>query len=98
MYKLGQLSQEITAELIGDPNAEVDRARPFDTAGDRDITFAATRACLEQLDRSRATVVIVKHAPPSPATNLLVAPDPKLAFARAVSLLHTKRRVLIGVS
>jgi UDP-3-O-[3-hydroxymyristoyl] glucosamine N-acyltransferase len=98
MYKLGKLSQAIGAELIGDPNAEVDRARPFDSACDRDITFAATPACLERLDRSGAAAIIVKEAPPGAVTNLLVADNPKLAFARAVSLLHGQVRTPSGVS
>jgi UDP-3-O-[3-hydroxymyristoyl] glucosamine N-acyltransferase len=98
MYKLGQLSEAIASELIGDPNAEVYRARPFDSAGHGDVTFAATPDCLERLDRSAATAVIVKKALPGTSRNLLVASSPKLAFARAVSLLHLQARTPRGVS
>jgi len=98
MYKLGQLSGAISAELIGDPDAEVDRARPFDSAGDRDVTFAATPDCLERMAESAATAVIVKQAQPGTARNLLVAASPKLAFARAVALLHGQARTPGGVS
>jgi UDP-3-O-[3-hydroxymyristoyl] glucosamine N-acyltransferase len=98
MYNLGQLSRAIAAELIGDPDAIVERARPFDAAGDRDVTFAATPGCLEQLDRSRAAAVILKQAPANPPVNLLITANPKLAFARAISLLHGKDRVPRGVA
>jgi len=98
MYKLGQLSEAIAARLIGDPDAEVDRAKPFDAAGDRDITFAATPAYVEQLGRSGATAVILGQAPQNPATNVLISANPKLAFARALLLLHGKDRPVTGVS
>jgi len=98
MYKLGQLSQAIGTDLIGDPNAEVERARPFDSAGNRDVTFAATQPYLEQVGLSGATAVIVKDAPPNPGTNLLIAANPKLAFARAISLLHSNITQPRGVS
>jgi len=98
MYKLGQLSQAIAAHLVGDPNAEVERASPFDAAGEHDVTFAAIPAYVENLDQSRATAVIVKQAQPGACTNLLVAANPKLAFARAVLLLHDRARSPRGVS
>jgi UDP-3-O-[3-hydroxymyristoyl] glucosamine N-acyltransferase len=98
MYKLAQLSQAINAELIGDPNAVVERARPFETAGEGDVTFAATPAYLDRLDRSSAAAVIVRQAPAASGRNLLLAANPKLAFARAVSLLHGIGRAPTGVS
>ncbi|MCI0486314.1 MAG: UDP-3-O-(3-hydroxymyristoyl)glucosamine N-acyltransferase [Blastocatellia bacterium] len=98
MHNLGQLAQIIKAELIGDPQALVQRARPFDLAGEGDITFAVNAAYRSRITQSPATAIII--APPAEASNvnLLIAANPKLAYARAIQALHGKPYQPTGVS
>lgn len=98
MRTLGNLAELIKAELVGDSEAVVRQARPFDSASEGDITFASDAAYRARIDESEASAIIV--APPAPASgkNLLVARSPKLAFARAVELLHGKSYLPLGVS
>ncbi|HVF91558.1 MAG TPA: UDP-3-O-(3-hydroxymyristoyl)glucosamine N-acyltransferase [Blastocatellia bacterium] len=98
MRTLGNLAELIDAELIGDPEAVVRQARPFDSALEGDITFASDAAYRAKIERSAASAIII--APPAidSARNLLVARNPKLAFARAVGLLHGKSYTPLGVS
>jgi len=98
MHTLNHLAEAIKAELIGDPDAVVRRAQPFDTAIEGDITFATAPAYLARLNESRATAIIVAGAVARVDTNLLVAKDPKLAFARAINLLHAASYQPAGVS
>ena len=42
MPKLAELAQVIEADLIGEPDALINRARPFDLAAEGDVTLAAT--------------------------------------------------------
>lgn len=98
MHNLGQLAQIIKAELIGDPEALVQRVRPFESAQEGDITFASNSAYRSRLNESPATAIII--APPAETSdrNLLIASNPKLAFARAIHALHGKAYRPIGVS
>jgi UDP-3-O-[3-hydroxymyristoyl] glucosamine N-acyltransferase len=98
MRTLGNLAEIIKAELIGDPQAIVSRVRPFDSAGEGDITLAGEPGYRARLDESAATAVII--APPAieSGRNLLVAASPKLAFARAIQALHGESYRPSGVS
>ena len=98
MFSLSQLAQLISAELVGDPEAIVTRAQSFESAGAGDITFATNAAYLTRLDECRATAIIVKSRPAGMRSNLLIAPSPKLAFARALQVLHAKPYRPSGVS
>ncbi|HXG66088.1 MAG TPA: UDP-3-O-(3-hydroxymyristoyl)glucosamine N-acyltransferase [Blastocatellia bacterium] len=99
MYTLKELAQAIKAELSGDPEAVVRRARPFDSAEEGDVTFALDAAYRSRLGESRAAAVIVAPpAPEAPGCNLLIARNPKLAFARAVQALHAAAYTPTGVS
>lgn len=98
MYTLGELARIINAQLVGEPEAVVRRARPIDSAEEGDVTFALEERYRARVPESRATAVIV--APPAefPDRNLLISAKPKLAFARAIRALHARPYVPRGVS
>jgi UDP-3-O-[3-hydroxymyristoyl] glucosamine N-acyltransferase len=98
MHTLNHLAEVIRAELIGDPEAVIRRAQPFADAIEGDVTFATTPAYLARLSESRATAIIVARKVEGVACNLLIAKDPKLAFARAVQSLHATAYQPLGVS
>lgn len=95
---LGRLAELVKAELVGDPDAVVSRAQPFTSAGRGDVTFAADAGYLARLNESKATAVIVRSLIDEPGVNLLIAKHPKLAFARAIQLLHSRPYLATGVS
>ncbi|HEU4386876.1 MAG TPA: UDP-3-O-(3-hydroxymyristoyl)glucosamine N-acyltransferase [Blastocatellia bacterium] len=98
MYTLAELAGIINAELLGDPNAVVRRAWPFEDSEEGDITFAASPQYRARIASSRATAIII--APPSIETrgNIFLARNPKLAFALAIRALHQAARDVRGVS
>lgn len=98
MAKLRELARLIKADLIGEPEAEVTRARPFELAVEGDVTLAMGPAYFPRVNESRATAVIVAAPIAGSSRNLLVAGDPKLAFARAIESLHKTAYEAIGVS
>lgn len=98
MPRLGELAQIIKADLVGDPDAEVTRARPFDLAETGDVTLAMDSKYLSRIDDSPATAFIVSAAIPGSTRNLLVAPSPKLAYARAIEALHNTEYKPLGIS
>ncbi len=98
MTKLFELARLINAELIGARDAEVTRARPFELASEGDVTLALDPVFVARINESRATAIIVSASTASSPRNLLVARDPKLAFARAIAALHKVEYEAIGVS
>lgn len=98
MAKLAELARLIKADLRGEPDADVTRARPFDLASKGDVTLALDAAYVARLDESRATAVIVSATITGSSHNLLISGDPKLAFARAIEALHRVEDEPIGVS
>ena len=98
MPKLAELAQAIKADLMGNPDTDVSRARPFETASEGDVTLAANPPFLGRIGESRATAIILAAPIPNCARNLLIAPSPRLAFARAIELLHAVRYEPGGVS
>jgi UDP-3-O-[3-hydroxymyristoyl] glucosamine N-acyltransferase len=98
MPKLAELAVLIKADLVGEPDAEVVRARPFESASEGDVTLAADAAYLARINECRATAVIVSSPIEESSRNLLVAHNPRLAFARAIQALHARERGPTGVS
>jgi UDP-3-O-[3-hydroxymyristoyl] glucosamine N-acyltransferase len=98
MPKLAELAKLIKADLIGKPDADVSRARPFELASEGDVTLALNTAYVARIDESRATAIIVSKPITGSTHNLLVACDAKLAFARAIEALHKVEYNPIGVS
>jgi UDP-3-O-[3-hydroxymyristoyl] glucosamine N-acyltransferase len=98
MKTLGELAQIIRAELVGDPEAVVQRARSFELAGEGDVTLAADAAYRKRIGDSRATAIIVASPTDDAMRNLLVAANPKLAFARAIQALHNIEYRATGTS
>jgi UDP-3-O-[3-hydroxymyristoyl] glucosamine N-acyltransferase len=98
MPRLSELAQLISADLIGDPDAEIIRARPFDLAEAGHVTLAMDSKYLSRIDDSPATAFIVATPIPGSSCNLLVARNPKLAYARAVQALHRIDYKATGVS
>ncbi|HJZ68575.1 MAG TPA: UDP-3-O-(3-hydroxymyristoyl)glucosamine N-acyltransferase, partial [Blastocatellia bacterium] len=98
MLKLRELAQLIKADLRGDSSAEIARARPFDLASEGDITLAMDAAFKARISETHATAVIVAEPIEASGANLVVAHNPKLAFARAIQILHRTKYEPIGVS
>ncbi len=98
MHNLGQLAGIIKADLIGDPQAIVRRARAFEMAEEGDVTLASNARYLRLMADCPATAIIVASPIAGSNHNLLVAAKPKLAFARAIEALHARAYQPTGVS
>jgi UDP-3-O-[3-hydroxymyristoyl] glucosamine N-acyltransferase len=95
MPKLAELARLINADLVGKPNADVSSAA-VRAATEGDVTLALDAAYVARVGESRATAVIVAKL------RALLKPsrfrDPKLAFARAIEVLHRVAYEPNGVS
>ncbi len=86
---LGELAVRFGCELRGDPAATVDSVAALAQAGPRAVTFLANPKYVEQLENTRAGVVILdaRSAASSPVPTLVVA-NPHATYARVATLLH----------
>jgi UDP-3-O-[3-hydroxymyristoyl] glucosamine N-acyltransferase len=91
---LNELARLIGVQARGDGEIELTGVGPLSEARAGDLTFVADAARLDQAGETEAAAMIV---PPKLADHvalagrsLLVAKDPKLAFARAITAFHSK--------
>lgn len=99
---LSELARLIGAQARGDGEIELTGVGPLDYARTGDVTYVADAGRLEQARASEASALII---PLKLAENdalagrsLLIAKNPKLAFARAIAAFHSKPYKARGVS
>ncbi len=94
-FSLGELADQLGAELIGDRGSVVSRIGSLDSATADTISFVSNPRYLAQLATSSAGCVIVSAAHRDAAVArgaTLVASDPYLCFARLTQLWASRRR------
>ncbi len=94
--KLGEIADKLGLTLIGDDDPEINSAAGLDDAGPGQITFIQDEKTASALKKSEASAVIapdhLKLDRPALLTN-----DPRLAFARALELLHPEQEEPPGI-
>ena len=98
MYTLKEISEALDLELKGDGDTPIRDVRPFDLAGQGDLTLAGGRKYLARLSSCPASAAIVGRVEVEGDLPLLMTDNPKLAFARALQLFHGKRFEAEGIS
>jgi UDP-3-O-[3-hydroxymyristoyl] glucosamine N-acyltransferase len=93
---LAELATRLGCTLRGNGSVEVTQVKGLDEAGPGDLTFVANPRYLGRLAATRASAVIVAPDVDCLLPSLLT-PQPYLAFARAVAILHPAPRPAGGV-
>lgn len=92
MYTLAELSQQLGAELQGDPHCEITGAASPGKAVSGDICFVEAKKYLDALKNTRASAVLthpsLRQSCPS---NVLLVEKPRLAFSRLLTLLYPQK-------
>ena len=86
---LGFIVGQLGGQLIGSPEAQVQRLSPLQSAGPEDISFLSHARYRAQLETSRAGVVILSPAMQEAASGraaCILSDDPYLYFARLTRL------------
>jgi UDP-3-O-[3-hydroxymyristoyl] glucosamine N-acyltransferase len=96
---LAAVAQHIAARLVGDGALEVENVASIASAKPGDLVFAEDESTLAQaLSSSASSIVAGEFAGAVKASKpLLIAPHPRLAFARAARLLCPPRQLEPGV-
>jgi UDP-3-O-[3-hydroxymyristoyl] glucosamine N-acyltransferase len=95
--KLAELAARLDCRLEGDGDIEITRVAGIHEAGPGDVTFLANRKYEKALANTQASAVIAREGAPAAPCAMLRAPDPYLAFARAVGIFAPDSRPRPGV-
>ncbi|MGD0015292.1 MAG: UDP-3-O-(3-hydroxymyristoyl)glucosamine N-acyltransferase [Bryobacteraceae bacterium] len=96
--RVRELAEWLGATFEGDGEKELVRAAPLETAGAGDLAFIGGRKAEQQAQASAAGCLIVPPDFPNPGFRTLIrAPEPRTAFARAISRLHPPAAVPPGI-
>ena len=86
---LGELATRFGCDLIGDPDAQVDRVGTLANASSQSIGFLANPAYRSQLLETRAAAVVLAEADAHDCpVAALIATDPYATYARIAAVLH----------
>ncbi len=87
--RVRELAEYLGAPFEGDGEKILTGVASLESAGSGQLAFAGNRKAVRQAESSAAGCLIVPPDFPNPAGRTLIrCADPRLAFARAISLLH----------
>jgi UDP-3-O-[3-hydroxymyristoyl] glucosamine N-acyltransferase len=86
--KLGELAAQLGAILHGDGEAEITGVAGIEEAGAGQVTFVSNPRYASAAKTTRASAVLVAPDFPEITATTLRLPNPYLAFAQAIALLH----------
>jgi UDP-3-O-[3-hydroxymyristoyl] glucosamine N-acyltransferase len=96
-FQLSELAQRFDLELKGQAEAEINSVASLQDAGAGSISFCTGRRHLAELEKTRATAVILDpDLSELYSGNALLSEDPHLAFTRISHLLHPASRKPAG--
>jgi UDP-3-O-[3-hydroxymyristoyl] glucosamine N-acyltransferase len=96
--KLKELADMLGAELSGPADVDIHGAAGVHDAGEGQITFISDIKHLKDLALSRASAALVPSDTPALHLPLLRLKNPRLAFARTLTLFYVKPYQAIGIS
>jgi UDP-3-O-[3-hydroxymyristoyl] glucosamine N-acyltransferase len=96
--RVRELAEWLGATFEGDGETELAGVAQIETAGMAELAFVGNRKAAEQAEASRAGCLIVPPEWPSPSQRTVIrAPQPRTAFARAISRFHPTTELKPGV-
>src|SRR5450432_1076010 len=96
--RVRELAEWLGATFEGDGEKELTGVAPLETAGAGDVAFVGNRKAAAQAESSAAGCLIVPMEWPSPTSRTVIrAPEPRTAFARAMSRFYPTVELEPGV-
>jgi len=96
--RVRELAEWLGVTFEGDGEKELTGVAPLDTAGSSEVSFVGGRKAAAQAQASAAGCLIVPMEWPSPSERAVIrAPEPRTAFARAMSRFYPTMEIKPGV-
>lgn len=97
-FTLSELAARLKAEYVGDPDMILHGVGTLDEAGPGQLSFLANPKYAPHLAGTKASAVVVDPASVTSGLAHIIAPNPYLAFAQAVTLFNPPSHPGKGVS
>ena len=96
--RVRELAEWLGAAFEGDGEKELEAAASLEAAGGSDLAFVGGRRAAREAESCAAGCLLVPLDFPNPTARTLIrVPEPRMAFARAVSRLHPEPPVIPGI-
>jgi UDP-3-O-[3-hydroxymyristoyl] glucosamine N-acyltransferase len=96
--RVRELAGWLGATFEGDGEKELAGVASLESAGPEDLSFVGGRKAMEQVEASAAGCLIVAETWSSPSRRTVIrVPEPRTAFARAVSRFHPTQELKPGI-
>lgn len=95
---LAQISERLDGVCDGDGTRFIYGVAPFETANEKQITYAAGAGFLKRLGQTQAGAILVPTKCKERAAHLIRVDNPQACFARLASLFHPPVRPDWGIS
>jgi UDP-3-O-[3-hydroxymyristoyl] glucosamine N-acyltransferase len=96
--RVRELAEWLGATFEGDGEKELTGVASLETAGGGELSFIGNRKAMQQGDFSSAGCLIVPEDYPSPSHRTVIrAPEPRTAFARAMSRFYPTMEIKPGI-
>src|SRR5437588_5575758 len=89
---VSELAALVGGQVLGDPNAPIQRVASLDNAGEGEIAYVEDEKFFEAAKNSHASCVIVPENSSFPLPCQIAVRNPKLAFALIDEVLHPPKQ------
>jgi UDP-3-O-[3-hydroxymyristoyl] glucosamine N-acyltransferase len=97
-FPLRELAALVSGQVRGDDSRRVRGVASLESAGPEDLSFLTNARYRAAVASSRAGVLLVGPGVEFPGRDLLIAPEPYVAFAKILAYLHPEPEAASGVS
>lgn len=88
---VGDIATLVGGSVSGDPSVPITGVNGVDEAGNGDLCFIRNAQYLPQLEKSKASAVLIQVAPDGLAIPAILVPKPDLAFAMVLKYCETQQ-------
>src|SRR5689334_3824199 len=92
-----ELAQRLQGEVLGDGAVAISGFAPADSARAGDLTFAENESYFARAEKSDASVILVGKGPTSATKTLIRVANPRVAFARILTLFFPETAFPPGI-
>lgn len=97
-YSVRDIARKIGADVVGDGDAKITHIAELENSTAGSLSFAVSRKYIKQLQRAKATAVIVPADLVAHCEMVaLVTDNPSLSFAHAVQFLYPPEEIVSGI-
>jgi UDP-3-O-[3-hydroxymyristoyl] glucosamine N-acyltransferase len=95
---LQEIAGFLGGQVVGATDAVINEIRPIEEASEGDITFIISKKYLAKLKTTKATAIIAPPKTEANGKNLIIVPDPYVAFGNLSALFYPLEHGASGVS